>query len=299
MGYGNATEVSWGVNPTAVQTCPSGNARAQVHARYSSSLYTLLCMRALGKKLRLCTGKWKAGGGAACPRGTCAPHARWGFAAEKVAAAAQWPQQQKQRHHHTQLSHVPQSKLNAESNRVAAFKKRKKNLRRGISLGIKLSQRVLKKSKIKPLGLGAAGAAPAGTAPRAVVLGVRRWRSCPMCGPHAPVLLSPPKPDFASKRSGAQKCFAPSGALLSKRSEVASSCWRATERPLYEKVETGSFTLSTVLHRIYVPWKHPRRQIEVVFQVTCPTGARLGAPAPRRAPPPRVRIAPRCCRLGP
>ena len=121
MGYGNATEVSWGVNPTAVQTCPSGNARAQVHARYSSSLYTLLCMRALGKKLRLCTGKWKAGGGAACPRGTCAPHARWGFAAEKVAAAAPWPQQQKQKHHHTQLSYVPQSKLNAESNRVAAF----------------------------------------------------------------------------------------------------------------------------------------------------------------------------------
>jgi hypothetical protein len=50
-------------------------------------------------------------------------------------------------------------------------------------------------------------------------------------------LLSPPKPDFASKRSGAQKYPAPSGALLSKRSEVASSCWRATERPLYEKVE--------------------------------------------------------------
>jgi hypothetical protein len=134
MGYGNATEVSWGVNPTAVQTCPSGNARAQVHARYSSSLYTLLCMRALGKKLRLCTGKWKAGGGAACPRGTCAPHARWGFAAEKVAAAAQWPQQQKQRHHHTQLSHVPQSKLNAESNRVAAFKKKKKKPQAGHQL---------------------------------------------------------------------------------------------------------------------------------------------------------------------
>jgi hypothetical protein len=38
------------------------------------------------------------------------------------------------------------------------LKKKKKNLRRGISLGIKLSQRVLKKSKIKPLGLGAAGA---------------------------------------------------------------------------------------------------------------------------------------------
>ena len=28
------------------------------------------------------------------------------------------------------------------------------------------------------------------------------------------------------------------GALLSKRSEVASSCWRAAERPLYEKGET-------------------------------------------------------------
>ena len=52
------------------------------------------------------------------------------------------------------------------------------------------------------------------------------------------VLLSPPKPDFASKRSGAQECPAPNGALLSKRSEVASSCWRAAERPLYEKGET-------------------------------------------------------------
>ena len=52
------------------------------------------------------------------------------------------------------------------------------------------------------------------------------------------VLLSPPKPDFAKKRSGAQKFLAPSGALLFKRNEVASSYWRATERPLYEKVET-------------------------------------------------------------
>jgi hypothetical protein len=51
------------------------------------------------------------------------------------------------------------------------------------------------------------------------------------------MLLSPPKPDFASKKSGAQKYLAPSGALLSKRSEVASRCWRATERPLYKKVE--------------------------------------------------------------
>ena len=50
--------------------------------------------------------------------------------------------------------------------------------------------------------------------------------------------LSPPEQDFASKRSGAQECPAPSGALLSKRSEVASSCWRAAERPLYEKGET-------------------------------------------------------------
>ena len=50
--------------------------------------------------------------------------------------------------------------------------------------------------------------------------------------------LSPPEPDFASKRSGAQEYPAPSGALLSKRSEVASSCWRAAERPLYEKGET-------------------------------------------------------------
>ena len=40
--------------------------------------------------------------------------------------------------------------------------------------------------------------------------------------------LSPPEPDFVSKRSGAQELPAPSGALLSKRSEVASSCWRAT-----------------------------------------------------------------------
>jgi hypothetical protein len=52
------------------------------------------------------------------------------------------------------------------------------------------------------------------------------------------MLLSPPKPDFASKRPGVQECSAPSGALLSKRSEVASSCRRATERPLYGKVET-------------------------------------------------------------
>jgi hypothetical protein len=52
------------------------------------------------------------------------------------------------------------------------------------------------------------------------------------------MFLSPPKPDFARKRSGAQKFPAPSGALLSKRSEVASSFWRATERPLYEKTET-------------------------------------------------------------
>jgi hypothetical protein len=52
------------------------------------------------------------------------------------------------------------------------------------------------------------------------------------------LLLSPPKPDFTSKRSGAKKCPAPSGALLSKRGEVASSCWRATEKPLYQKIET-------------------------------------------------------------
>ena len=52
------------------------------------------------------------------------------------------------------------------------------------------------------------------------------------------MVLSPPKPDFASKRQGAQKYPAPSGALLSNRSEVASSCWRAAERPLYGKVET-------------------------------------------------------------
>jgi hypothetical protein len=52
------------------------------------------------------------------------------------------------------------------------------------------------------------------------------------------VLLSPPEPDFAGKRSGAQECPAPSSALLSKRSEVASSCKRATERPLYEKRQT-------------------------------------------------------------
>jgi hypothetical protein len=52
------------------------------------------------------------------------------------------------------------------------------------------------------------------------------------------MLLSPPKPDFASKMPGAQKYSTPSGALLSKRSEVASSCLRATERPLYEKGET-------------------------------------------------------------
>jgi hypothetical protein len=35
--------------------------------------------------------------------------------------------------------------------------------------------------------------------------------------------------------------------------------------------------MSTVLHRVYLPWKHPRRRIELVFQMTCPTGARLGA----------------------
>ena len=52
------------------------------------------------------------------------------------------------------------------------------------------------------------------------------------------MLLSPPEPDFASMRSGAQECPAPSVALLPKRSEVASCCWRATERPLYEKGET-------------------------------------------------------------
>ena len=52
------------------------------------------------------------------------------------------------------------------------------------------------------------------------------------------VWLSPPEPDFASKRSGAQEFPAPNGALLSKGSEVASSCWRAAERPLYEKGET-------------------------------------------------------------
>ena len=34
------------------------------------------------------------------------------------------------------------------------------------------------------------------------------------------VLLSPPKPDFASKRPGAQKYPAPSGALFSKSSQV-------------------------------------------------------------------------------
>jgi hypothetical protein len=36
-------------------------------------------------------------------------------------------------------------------------------------------------------------------------------------------------------------------------------------------------TMSTVLHRVDLPWKHPCRRIELVFQVTCPTGARLGA----------------------
>ena len=56
--------------------------------------------------------------------------------------------------------------------------------------------------------------------------------------PRALLWLSPPEPDFASKRPGAQECPAPNGALLSKRSEVASSCWRAAERPLYEKGET-------------------------------------------------------------
>jgi hypothetical protein len=57
-------------------------------------------------------------------------------------------------------------------------------------------------------------------------------------GKQRTVLLSLPKPDFASKRPGAHKCPTPGGAVLSKRSEVASSCWQATERPLYEKVET-------------------------------------------------------------
>jgi hypothetical protein len=52
------------------------------------------------------------------------------------------------------------------------------------------------------------------------------------------MLLNPLEPDFARKRSDAQKGLAPSGALLSKRSEVASSIWQATERPLYEKGET-------------------------------------------------------------
>jgi hypothetical protein len=51
--------------------------------------------------------------------------------------------------------------------------------------------------------------------------------------------FSPPKPDFASKRPGAHKCPAPSGALLFKRSEVPSSCRPAIERPLCEKVETA------------------------------------------------------------
>jgi hypothetical protein len=52
-------------------------------------------------------------------------------------------------------------------------------------------------------------------------------------------LIAEDNPESTSKRPGAQKFPAPSGALLlSKRSEVASSCWRATERPLYEKVET-------------------------------------------------------------
>jgi hypothetical protein len=50
--------------------------------------------------------------------------------------------------------------------------------------------------------------------------------------------LSPPEPDFASKRPGAQERPAPNGALLSKRIKVASSFWRATEQPLYEKRET-------------------------------------------------------------
>jgi hypothetical protein len=58
------------------------------------------------------------------------------------------------------------------------------------------------------------------------------WRS-----PAGVVLLSPPKPDFASKRPGAQKYPAPSGALLSKRREVASSSWRTTERPLFRLTE--------------------------------------------------------------
>jgi hypothetical protein len=47
-------------------------------------------------------------------------------------------------------------------------------------------------------------------------------------------MLNLPEPDFTSKRSGTQEGPAPSGALIIKRSEVASSCWRASERPLYE-----------------------------------------------------------------
>jgi hypothetical protein len=50
--------------------------------------------------------------------------------------------------------------------------------------------------------------------------------------------LNPPEPDFASKGSGVKEFPALSGALLSNQSEVASTCWRATERPLYEKGET-------------------------------------------------------------
>ena len=67
------------------------------------------------------------------------------------------------------------------------------------------------------------------------------YRLGPVSGTRASEVLmwlSPPEPDFASKRSGAQECPAPNGALLSKRSEVASNCWRAAERPLYEKGET-------------------------------------------------------------
>ena len=46
-------------------------------------------------------GRMEAG---AREAGTCAAHARAGFAAKKVATAAQWPQQQNHRHQHTRLS---------------------------------------------------------------------------------------------------------------------------------------------------------------------------------------------------
>jgi hypothetical protein len=52
-----------------------------------------------------------------------------------------------------------------------------------------------------------------------------------------PKLLSPPEPDFARKRPGAKAFLTPSGALLPERSDVAMSCVRATERPLFEKGE--------------------------------------------------------------